>query len=148
MRMEPGTYIPIKDLVVGRVYKLNARNLRVGVYDGLEFVGIREKFGSRFLDIERHWDADSSFGTAYPIEDLGSIPVGMSPFPYVGYVCRKTQRPIERESDTGPWIYVDTREPIPAYPESRSSLVANDALFTHLESLSPPATEPEAPASR
>ena len=38
---------------VGAVYRITSRNLSVGVYagDGL-FIGIREKFGSRFLDTE------------------------------------------------------------------------------------------------
>ena len=44
---------PEREPEVGAVYRITSRNLSVGVYvgDGL-FIGIREKFGSRFLDTE------------------------------------------------------------------------------------------------
>ena len=55
-----------------RVYKLHSRNLSFGVFDGdTGFIGIRTKFGSRFLDTEYHWDTGSPFGTAHPEEDTG-----------------------------------------------------------------------------
>lgn len=34
----------------GFVYRISSRNLRVAVWNGHTFVGIREKFGERFLD--------------------------------------------------------------------------------------------------
>lgn len=37
------------------------------------FIGIRTKFGSRFLDDEHHWDAPE-FATASPLEIIGEIP--------------------------------------------------------------------------
>lgn len=47
----------VSALVKGRVYRLNCRNLRIGVFDGEDgFIGIRTKFGNRFLDLEHHWD--------------------------------------------------------------------------------------------
>ena len=47
----------MEQCVKGRVYKLWCRNLSIGVYDGKEgFIGIRTKFGSRYLDTEYHWD--------------------------------------------------------------------------------------------
>lgn len=55
-----------------RVYKLHSRNLSFGVFDGKTgFIGIRTKFGSRFLDTEYHWDTGPPFGTACPEEDTG-----------------------------------------------------------------------------
>ena len=57
-----------------RVYKLISRNLSFGVFDGkTRFIGIRTKFGRRFLDTEDHWDTGPPFGTARPEEDTGVI---------------------------------------------------------------------------
>lgn len=59
-----------------KLYRLLARNIRLGVWDGdrQEFVGIRTKFGRRFLDSENHWEAPH-FATACPMEVLGELPV-------------------------------------------------------------------------
>lgn len=52
--------IPLDQCVRGRLYKIHCRNLRFGVFNGKDaFIGIRTKFGSRFLDEENHWDAES-----------------------------------------------------------------------------------------
>ena len=54
----------LSELTKGRVYKLDCRNLVIGVFDGIDsFIGIRTKFGRRFLDSEIHWDACEQFGT-------------------------------------------------------------------------------------
>jgi hypothetical protein len=55
---------------------LISRNLDAGVYDAVQrgFIGIRTKFGSRFLDIEYHYDDDAERGTAHPIVVLEKIP--------------------------------------------------------------------------
>lgn len=66
-------FIDKASLVARHLYKLHSRNLAQGIYDGAGgFVGIREKFGSRFLETELHRDAGG--GTARAIEDLGPIP--------------------------------------------------------------------------
>lgn len=48
---------------VGEIYRIRSRNLLVGVFVGQDwndefprFIGIREKFGSRFLFEEYGWD--------------------------------------------------------------------------------------------
>jgi hypothetical protein len=57
------------ELITGRLYRIRSRNLPYGVYDGFGgFVGIREKFGSLFLDTE--YDQD----TAVAVEELGAAP--------------------------------------------------------------------------
>lgn len=62
--------IPIPDCVKGRLYKIDSRNLSFGVYDGKEgFIGIRTKFGRRYLATEFHWDQGPPFGTVHSIED-------------------------------------------------------------------------------
>jgi hypothetical protein len=64
--------IPIEDCIFGRVYKIRCRNLSYGVYDGDSgFIGIRTKFGSRYLFTEYHWDAGAPFGTVRKQEDTG-----------------------------------------------------------------------------
>jgi len=67
--------IKIEDLQDRKLYRLLARNIKIGVWNAArqEFLGIREKFGRRFIDAELHWDAPA-FATAAPIEVLGELP--------------------------------------------------------------------------
>ena len=62
--------LPPDQLIRGRVYKLESRNLSYGGGDGKRsFIGVRTKFGSRFLDEEDHWDIDN--GTVGEAIDTG-----------------------------------------------------------------------------
>lgn len=63
-------FIEMKDLVVGKAYELEARNINVGIWDGKEFHGIRHKFGRRFIDAEIHWDLCTHYGTAQATREL------------------------------------------------------------------------------
>lgn len=74
--------IKIENCEHRKLYRLHARNIRIGVWnanphvpggDGGEFIGIRTKFGWSFLDGENHYDA-SSFATASPLEIIGELP--------------------------------------------------------------------------
>jgi len=52
----------VSELIERCVYEITSRNLRVGVYIGSEgdrdmFIGIREKFGYRYLTTECGWNA-------------------------------------------------------------------------------------------
>lgn len=59
-----------EQLIKGRVYKLECRNLSFGVWDGVSgFIGVRTKFGSQFLDTEDHWNINQ--GTVRGAEDTG-----------------------------------------------------------------------------
>ena len=71
--------IPIKDCIKGRVYQIRCRNLRYGVYDGNSgFIGIREKFGVRYLFTEYHWDIGAPHGTVSDQIDTGiDVPAGI-----------------------------------------------------------------------
>jgi hypothetical protein len=62
----------------GKLYKLHARNIKIGIWcaETQSFIGIRTKFGSRFLDGEHHWDAPE-FATASPLEVIGEVPSEM-----------------------------------------------------------------------
>lgn len=65
-------FIPLADLEVGKAYKLDARNIRIGVWDGTHFHGIRRKFGDQFMDQELHYQLDDGNynGTAHAIREL------------------------------------------------------------------------------
>jgi len=63
--------IKMKDCVRRGVYRIRSRNLTIGVYDGDGgFVGVREKFGSRYLFTEYHHDRGAPYGTVRPIMPL------------------------------------------------------------------------------
>lgn len=70
------TYLAVKDLIDGFVYKIYARNGCVGVWDADKkgFKLARNKWGNIFIDIEYHWDVDPTFGTAKPYEMLWLAP--------------------------------------------------------------------------
>lgn len=72
----PEKYLIIEECEHGRLYKIKSRNLSLGVYDenAKGFIGIRTKFGSRFLFTEYHYDTGAPFGTAWPIEALDLVP--------------------------------------------------------------------------
>lgn len=77
MRAVPNM-IPIAECKPGYLYRVQTRNLGVAVFTGdkqSHFVGLRNKFGSTFLEYELHWDADEHFGTASPTEVLEKCPV-------------------------------------------------------------------------
>lgn len=64
--------IPFSDLRDGWLYRVRARNARVGVWrvvDG-SFLIAREKFGSVYLSLEYHYDVDVDHGTAVALEEL------------------------------------------------------------------------------
>lgn len=109
--------IALDDCKHGYIYLLNSRNLRIGVFNRevKGFVGIREKFGNRFLDIEYHWDTGAPFGTAQVEKDLGILPNDIVPAASLGSFDESTKRPIKfdvpiAEGGRG-WFYTDTGEP-------------------------------------
>ena len=65
-------YISLDDCKDGYLYEIQARNFSIGIFNSYDrsFVGIRYKFGTRFLDTEVHWDADDNHGTVKPIREL------------------------------------------------------------------------------
>lgn len=89
--------IKLEDCEHRKLYRLVARNLAIGVFnkDTQEFIGIRTKFGSRFLDHEFHWDAPR-FATCNPMEILGELPTEIDVIIYYpGMECRYCKVPTE-----------------------------------------------------
>lgn len=70
-------YIPLAKCKHGWLYKIESRNLILGVYreDKKGFVGIRQKFGQEFLFVEFHWDTGAPFGTVKPQKRLEQCPI-------------------------------------------------------------------------
>lgn len=69
-------FLPIAECEHGWLYHIKARNFRLGIYNEpkKEFIGIRTKFGSRYLAGEDHWDTGEPFGTVKPIAKLVKSP--------------------------------------------------------------------------
>jgi hypothetical protein len=69
--------ISIDECIHKGLYRINSRNLDYGICNKLGnevcFMGIRTKFGERFLDSEIHYD-EKSKGTASPKEFLKMYP--------------------------------------------------------------------------
>ena len=150
-------FIPLDQCVKGHVYRMHSRNLDPGVFDGDRgFVGVREKFNSRYLFTEFHWDTGPPHGTVKPLEDLGPLPEDMETGCYLrhatdnlwligGYgdwlpVTRRPLRPDEPAHGSRHG-FVDefedgSRVPDDAYPRLRS----NHKLHEYLESVYCPPT--------
>lgn len=82
MNYHPDTisdWIPLENCRNRGVYRIDSRNLTIGVFDEIHqsFIGIREKFGSRYLFAEYHWDTGAPFGTVRPQEMLTELPDGI-----------------------------------------------------------------------
>jgi hypothetical protein len=113
------------NLEVGKVYRLRSRNLLVGVFTGDRFIGIREKFGDRYLDAEYPYD---NGGTATAKEELGSIeniPLKIS----LGSQCQNCGKPAKWSGPPAPapWVCEGGCEKV--YPQ----MVSNKELFRALE---------------
>lgn len=99
-----------------RLYKIRSRNLIMGVFDGKEgFVGIRQKFGSKFLFTEFHWDQGPPFGTVFGVEDTGiDLPEHIQLCESPGTVDRETGRWVAFDKSIAEggrgWYFTDTGE--------------------------------------
>ena len=144
-------YLPRESCIKGHLYRIHSRNLSTGVFDGISgFIGIREKFGSRYLFREYHWDNGPPFGTVKPQEDLGAIPEGIPLCEHLEHeaddlwaerdgekwvpVARRDLFPDEPPHGTRQGFvdfWVDTRERLPdkVYPYLRG----NEELFAYLQ---------------
>ena len=68
--------IKLEDCKHGHLYRIFSRNLSLGVFDKAcsGFVGIRTKFGHRYLFCEFHYDTGAPFGTVNPLEEIEQCP--------------------------------------------------------------------------
>lgn len=77
-------HILIDECKHGGLYRIDSRNLSLGVYDEKSkgFVGIRQKFDERYLFTEYHWDIGPPHGTVRPQKFLEMVPDDMPLFEY------------------------------------------------------------------
>lgn len=86
---------------VRRAYRLHARNLKYGVFDGMGWLGIREKFGYRSIDCEYE-------GSCRAVERLEFIlPPEISLDPSPGAYCSTCKKDVEYTMPTRRWDPVD-----------------------------------------
>ncbi len=92
-------YIPKSECKDRVLYRIHSRNLSLGVYRGVTggFVGIRTKFGSRFLFEEYHYDNGPPYGTVFPVEELENLPDDIVNEESEGSLCRKCNKPAHYE---------------------------------------------------
>ncbi len=128
--------IALGDCLDRHVYRLHSRNLSSGVFvEAREgFIGIREKFDSRYLFTEYHYDTGAPYGTAHPYEDLGEIPKEITATEDLGTEDEITKREVSFDKpivDGGKgWYFVDTGE---ASKDIRPQSRFNKALFDYLD---------------
>lgn len=86
--------IPIPELKVRGVYKVDGRNFGYGIWTGKRFLGRRHKFGW-YLTEELHHDSDPHHGTVMPIKflcpcpdflDLSTVVAGHTNYAAFGYL--------------------------------------------------------------
>lgn len=121
--------IPIEECIARHVYRIHARNLKIGVFNGVSgFYGIRTKFDSQFIDCEAHFDRD---GTVYPLEDLGVVlPDSIAMTGDLGTADYLTDR-LVAYNGTG-WYFLDTGE---SSNDIKPYGISNKALFDFLKAL-------------
>lgn len=125
-----------KDLVKGRIYKIESRNLKYAVYDGaLGFTGIRTKFGERYLFTEFHWDK-GTHGTVSAMQDFQvDLPEGVdSSNRDRGSVDMATGRDVDFVEINGHfvWAFTDTGK---ADSNIRATAKVNGALKEFMEQI-------------
>lgn len=135
----------LTDCTRGTIYRLRSRNLAGGVFNGRDgFIGIREKFGDRYLFTEYHWDTGAPYGTAVPYEAVGSVPDGVEVVERLHSRCSNCEGLsfyvpwADGETGNGypgRWCHVDEQDqPIETDCEKVSSYApSNSALFDVLE---------------
>ena len=126
------TSIPVHECKHGGLYKLHSRNLTFGVYEEKSkgFVGIREKFGHKFLFTEFHYDNGPPYGTAVPLEFIEMCPV-QDLRETIGVIDKKTERFLEHQEGGKGWQYVDTKEKY--IPDTFPLSLDNKELFDYLK---------------
>ena len=133
-------YIALEDCKDRFLYRLKSRNLSFGVFNKKQngFVGIREKFGARYLATEYHYDTGAPFGTACPLEELEEMPVGLEAVEaFEGAVDGETKRMVAFDKAAAAegkwgWYFIDTGE----YSEQiRAYGISNPKLKEWLEKI-------------
>lgn len=126
--------IPLDECITRGIYRLNSRNLSVGVFDGERgFIGIREKFGERFLETEYA-------NTVRVVERIGQLPEEIELKEFLQTIDETTYRPVAFRERLGfdqefwGWYWLDTGKPDPER-KIKAVAVRNQLLFDYLNDL-------------
>ena len=129
-------FIPLENCKDRFLYRIDSRNLSLGVFNLSKngFTGIREKMGNYFLFTEYHYKADTNYPTAYPREELESIPENMPLEIVLDKIDYKTRRPIAfdkplSEGGRG-WYFLDDKK---ASKDIEPISLLNNQLFDWLK---------------
>jgi len=131
--------IPIDQCEDRRLYRIHSRNLSCGVYraETKGFIGIRTKFGDRYLFEEFHYDTGPPYGTVVPEETTEHVlPEGIVLNECLDDVCSKcgikVKFVIEDEAKhTGHWEHLEDTDCEKVW----ACAAFNKALFDWIESL-------------
>ncbi len=103
-------YLPIDKCKRRYIYRLDSRNLAFGVFTPEKdngFIGIRQKFDSRFLFTEYHWDNGPPHGTAKPLEEIGPVrEVRIRLVENLPSLCRFCGERVEFKKATTTWSHI------------------------------------------
>lgn len=118
------------------VYRISSRNLSFGVFqkEGNGFIGIRTKFGSRYLFTEYHWDNGPPHGTVTPLEELMALPEDIEAKDNLGSMCEVCEKDVKFDMSRPPnerWYHVKPSE-CPDF-NVRPLTRHNDKLFKFME---------------
>ncbi len=135
--------IALQDCKHGWTYKIHSRNLVVGVFNKERngFVGIREKFGSRYLFMEYHWDTGAPHGTVKPEREIEECPVKdlRESFDMVCFKCDDPVHFVKKDpvKGTGDWEHVRDPSTCPKIVTSLDNWGSpkNKDLFDYLEKI-------------
>lgn len=124
----------------GTIYEVRSRNLWAAVFDGANgFIGIREKFGGRFLDTEYHWDVGPPLGTVRPTRVLGHVPEDVPVACRLdGTVCELCGEPVDFNPNRDPgerWRHVAVADESAVDHLALATIVSNGALFELLKKI-------------
>lgn len=131
---KPSKWLAMSRCKEGVIYEIFSRNLPFGVYSKAKrgFIGIREKFGNRFLFTERHWNTGTPFGTAKPVKRIGIVPKRIPLEEALGTIDERTKRPVAHPGGFSDWRFVDTGK---LSSRIKPIAVQNDELFRFLQGI-------------
>jgi len=140
---EPRRPLARDQLVDRHVYRLTARNFFLGAWDAAHggFLGIREKFGNRYVFTEYFAEQDRSSGTAHAWTDADAVvPDEIELTEYLGTQCSEHKRRARFVESVpgafptrGRWVHADDETELDGDDSPMS--ISNQALFDFLEPL-------------
>jgi hypothetical protein len=130
-------FIDLKDLKKGTVYRITSRNLIVGVFDGsTDFIGIRVKFGNKYLDAECEYTTSENYGTARAKRELGVIPESIALTTQSGTECGACKRDVDfdmKRPENARWQHTADGTPLCDGPKGHPYGRGNPELYAELE---------------